>query len=57
MTDKTIKQRKQRMQALDKVRGIASVRVRVPNCRKDELKRLCAGWRKEEELRKEAQRV
>lgn len=30
MTDNTIKQRKQRMEALDKERGIVSARVRIP---------------------------
>jgi hypothetical protein len=30
MTDKTIKQRLKRMQALDKERGIVSARVRIP---------------------------
>lgn len=49
MIDKTIKQRKQRMEARDKERGIVSARVRVPKARVGALRAIAEGWRQEAE--------
>ncbi len=48
--DKTIKERRARMQERDKARKIVSVRVRTPEGRRDELLALCAQWRQEAAL-------
>lgn len=46
MTDKTIKERKARLLERDKVRGVVSVRVRVPEAFRPELLAICEAARK-----------